>query len=76
MMSSTLPSNQPAYPVAEVDLDGSTAKTLNFAQAIYNAVEVSPSQDTPANYAVPALRSSGLTLIHTGQAYQTFTPET
>jgi hypothetical protein len=58
----------PAYPVVEADLDGSAAKSINFAQAIYNAVMVLPSQDTPKTHALPALRSSGLTLIATGAA--------
>jgi hypothetical protein len=58
---------QPAYPVVEVDLDGSAAKSIIFAQAIPNAQTLA-SQDSPTTFALPALRSSGLTLIHTGTA--------
>lgn len=60
--------DQPEYALVELDLDGSAAKTLNFAQAIPYAQNAMASQDTPTDYAVPALRSSGLTLVRTGQA--------
>lgn len=65
-LSDTLP-GQPAYAVVEADLDGSVAKTVNFVQGITNA-QTMASQDTPTTYAVPALRSSGLTLVRTGWA--------
>jgi hypothetical protein len=59
---------QPAFPVIELEMDGSTLKTLNFAQGIYRAAR-GPSYTTqPENFALPALRSAGLSLAHTGQA--------
>jgi hypothetical protein len=69
-LSDTLPSGEYEFPLTEVDLDGSVYKSLYFAQAITNAVEVLPSLNTTpqSTYSVPSLRSSGLTLVHTGTA--------
>jgi hypothetical protein len=69
-LSDDLSGGVPEFPLVEVDLDGSSMKSLNFAQAITNAVEVLPSLNTTnqTQYSVPSLRSSGITLVHTGTA--------
>lgn len=69
-LSDKLPSGEYEFPLTEVDLDGSAYKSLYYAQAITNAVEVLPSLNTTldSQYSVPSLRSSGLTLVHTGTA--------
>ncbi|MGD0083458.1 MAG: hypothetical protein ABSD78_09720 [Acidimicrobiales bacterium] len=67
-LSDTLATGEPIYPLTEVDLDGGAIKSLNFVQGITNAVTVKPSLSTPMNYAVPSLRSGGVTLVHTGTA--------
>jgi hypothetical protein len=69
-MSDPVPSEptQPAYPPVELELDGSTLKTLNFARGIYRATTSMSSSSTPSSYAPPALRSAGLAVAHTGQA--------
>lgn len=61
-------SDPSAYAVIELDLDGATLKSLNFVQSVWNAHYVRPSADTPDTYAVPALRSAGLSLAKIGHA--------
>jgi hypothetical protein len=69
-LSAKMAWGQAEYPVTEVDVDGSALKTLLFTQAIWRAKfqELSPS--TPTSYALPALRSGGLTVHRTGNAFQ------
>lgn len=58
-----------AYSVEQVDVDGSALKAIDFANNLLRAQ--SPrrrSADTPENYSVPAMRSSGLQLVRTGRA--------
>ena len=57
-----------AYQVIEVDLDGASVKALNFVQNVWNAQFAMRSADTPSTYAVPSLRSAGLSLSKVGQA--------
>ena len=57
-----------SYQVIELDLDGATVKSLNFVQNVWNAQFAQRSADTPTTYAVPHLRSAGLSLSKTGQA--------
>ncbi len=57
-----------AYQVIEVDLDGASVKSLNFVQNVWNAQFAQRSADTPTTYAVPHLRSAGLSLSKIGQA--------
>ena len=66
-LSDTAAGGQPAFPVVELELDGSTLKTLNFAQSVAGTFDQSP-ETTPQSWALPALRSAGLALAHTGQA--------
>ena len=61
-----------AYEVLELDVDGATAKSLNFAQSISYAHNIRPSADTPASYGAPALRSAGLSLSMTAHAQQVY----
>ena len=58
----------PDYSVVEVDLDGATLKTLNFTAGIRNAA-AHKAADTPSSYALPSLRSAGLSLARSGNAY-------
>ncbi len=69
-MSDPVPSqpSQPGYPLLELEIDGSTLKTLNFARGVERATTTMASSATPSAYAVPALRSAGLAVAHTGQA--------
>ena len=60
----------PEYNLVEADLDGATLKTLNFVQGIYNANFAQPSFDTPTSYALPSLRSAGLSLTRTGNTLE------
>ncbi len=57
-----------AYQVIEVDLDGTSVKALNFVQNVWNAQFPMRSADTPSTYAVPSLRSAGLSLSKVGHA--------
>jgi hypothetical protein len=57
-----------AYQVIEVDLDGASVKALNFVQNVWNAQYQMRSADTPSTYAVPSLRSAGLSLSKVGHA--------
>ena len=57
-----------AYQVIEVDLDGASVKALNFVQNVWNARFPMRSADTPSTYAVPSLRSAGLSLAKVGHA--------
>lgn len=57
-----------SFQVVEVDLDGATIKSLNFVQAVWNAQFVRRTADTPSTYAVPSLRSAGLSLAAVGHA--------
>jgi len=57
-----------AYQVIEVDLDGASVKALNFVQNVWNARFPMRSADTPSTYAVPSLRSGGLSLAKVGHA--------
>jgi hypothetical protein len=57
-----------AYQVIEVDLDGASVKALNFVQNVWNAQFPMRSADTPSTYAVPSLRSAGLSLAKVGHA--------
>ena len=68
-MSDDVPySTEPAYPVIELELDGSALKTVNFARGVYRATSgVWRTDFTPDAYAPPALRSAGLAVAHTGQ---------
>lgn len=56
------------FDVLQMDVDGATLKGLNFVQSIYNANTVMPAADTPTTYAVPALRSAGLSIAQTAHA--------
>jgi hypothetical protein len=69
-LDNKLASGEPEFPLTEVDLDGSAIKSLNFVQGIVNAVNLRPTLGTDAQtqYSVPSLRSSGVTLVHTGTA--------
>ena len=58
----------PDYSVVEVDLDGATLKALNFAGALRNAL-VHGAADTPKAYALPSLRSAGLSVARRANAY-------
>jgi hypothetical protein len=60
--------SDPDYEVVEMDLDGATLKTFNFVQGIQRANTEMASADTPTNYAVPSLRSAGLSVAKTGKA--------
>jgi hypothetical protein len=66
-LSDAVAGGQPAYPVIELEMDGSTLKTLNFAQSVARTFGQS-AETTPQSWALPALRSAGLALAHTGQA--------
>jgi hypothetical protein len=57
-----------AYQLVEMDLDGATAKTINFAHTVARSLGPYRSLDTPTAYAVPALRSAGLSLARTANA--------
>ena len=57
-----------AYDVAEMDVDGTVLKSLNFVQSIVYARFRRPSADTPTAYGAPALRSAGLSLSMTSHA--------
>ena len=57
-----------AYQVVEVDLDGATLKSLNFVQALANAQYHEAFGRHAHHYAVPALRSAGLSLARIGHA--------
>jgi hypothetical protein len=59
----------PEYSVVELDVDGATLKALNLAEGIRNAYTLS-SADTPRSYAVPSLRSAGLSLARDGNAFR------
>lgn len=59
---------QPGYPVLELEVDGSTLKTLNFARGVYRAVSSWATAATPTSFALPALRSAGLGVARTGLA--------
>jgi hypothetical protein len=61
-----------AYQVLELDVDGATAKSLNFVQSISYAHNVRPSADTPTSYGAPSLRSAGLSLSMTSHAQQVY----
>jgi hypothetical protein len=61
-----------AYQVLELDVDGATAKSLNFVQSISYAHDVRSSADTPTSYGAPALRSAGLSLSMTSHAQQVY----
>jgi hypothetical protein len=58
----------PGYSAVEVDLDGATLKTLNFASGLRNAL-ARRAADTPTSYALPSLRSAGLSVARSGNAY-------
>ena len=58
----------PDYSVVEVDLDGATLKVLNFAAALRNAL-AHRAADTPISYSLPSLRSAGLSVARSGNAY-------
>ncbi|MEV5054343.1 hypothetical protein [Arthrobacter sp. LAR12-1-1.1] len=59
------------YSVQQVDVDGAALKALNLA-ATLNRVDTRAEGDTPLGEAetagVPALRTGGLALVHTGRA--------
>jgi hypothetical protein len=56
------------YGTIELDLDGATLKALDFVKNVERATGPMKSADTPTNYAVPALRSAGLSLARTANA--------
>jgi hypothetical protein len=59
----------PQYGVEQTDVDGSALKVLDFANNMLRAQStLHRSADTPGKYAVPALRSGGLSLVKTGAA--------
>ena len=60
--------SDPDYEVVEMDLDGATLKSFNFVQGVQNANTEMRSADTPNNYAVPSLRSAGLSVAKAGNA--------
>jgi hypothetical protein len=60
--------SDPDYEVVELDLDGATLKAFNFVQGIQYANTEMASADTPTSYAVPSLRSAGLSVAKTGRA--------
>jgi len=60
--------SDPDYEVVELDLDGATLKTFNFVQGIEHANTEMAAADTPTHYAVPSLRSAGLSVAKTGNA--------
>jgi hypothetical protein len=60
--------SDPGYELIEMDLDGATLKMLNFAKTVANALGPFKSLDTPTSYAVPSLRSAGLSLARTASA--------
>ena len=60
--------SDPDYEVVELDLDGATLKAFNFAQGIEYAGTEMRSASTPNSYAVPSLRSAGLSVAKTGNA--------
>ncbi len=64
--------SDPDYEVVELDLDGATLKAFNFVQGIEYANTEMASADTPTNYAVPSLRSAGLSVARTGKALSLF----
>ncbi len=64
--------SDPEYEVVEMDLDGGTLKAFNFAQGIQYATTEMASADTPTHYAVPSLRSAGLSVAKTGRALSIF----
>jgi len=68
-LSDSAPGGQPAFPVIELELDGATLKTLNFAQGVGRTLDRSPVT-TPQGWALPSLRSAGLALAHTGLALE------
>jgi hypothetical protein len=58
----------PEYTVVEVDVDGATTKAVNLAESTRNAL-AHRAADTPSSYALPSLRSAGLSLARGGNAY-------
>jgi len=57
-----------AYGTIELDLDGATLKALDFVKNVSRATTSMRSADTPTSYAVPSLRSAGLSLARTANA--------
>lgn len=57
-----------AYELVEMDLDGATLKTINFAHTVARSLGAYRTLDTPTAFAVPALRSAGLSLARTAGA--------
>ncbi len=57
-----------AYELLEVDLDGASTKMLAFAATVERALGPYRTFDTPTSYAVPSLRSAGLSLAWTANA--------
>ena len=58
----------PEYTVVGVDVDGATTKAVNLAESTRNAL-AHRAADTPSSYALPSLRSAGLSLARGGNAY-------
>ncbi len=58
----------PGFSVIEVDLDGAVKKVLSLADGIRNAL-AHRAADTPQAYALPSLRSAGLSLARSGNAH-------
>jgi len=65
-------SDKGKYEVLEMDVDGATFKTVNFVQAVANALGPKRSADSPTKYGMPALRSAGLSLSKIGHGDSMF----
>jgi len=64
-----LPLDDPSqYAVLEMDVDGAVLKSVNFVKSAYNAQGPRRSADTPSAYALPSLRSAGLSISMLGHA--------
>lgn len=57
------------FGLEQVDADGAALRTVDFAnQLVLIAAEYRKTADSPTDAGLPALRSGGISLIHTGRA--------
>ncbi len=56
------------FEIMQTDVGGTSVKLLGMAESVLQHVE-RPIAGQPMNQSVPSLRSAGISLIHTGRAY-------